>query len=329
MILALETSCDDTCAAVITREGEIRSNVVSSQGVHDRYGGVVPEIASRHHLELVNAVVDDALAQAGATLDDAETIAVTQGPGLVGALLIGVATAKALAASRRLPLAPVDHLQGHVAANFLAPEPFEPPFLCLIASGGHTFLARVEERDGYTVLGTTLDDAAGEAFDKGARLLGLGYPGGPALSRLAATGDRTAFDFPTAARVAGLDFSFAGLKTALLYKVRELGEEETAARAADLAASYEHAIVEALIARVERALDAEAEPRLAIGGGVAANRRLRERAAGLGVPVHIPPPELCTDNAAMIASTARFVRPVDFPDYLALDAYATAHHHAL
>jgi N6-L-threonylcarbamoyladenine synthase len=324
VILALETSCDDTCAAVITREGEIRSNVVSSQGVHDRYGGVVPEIASRHHLELVNAVVEDALARAGATLDDAELIAVTQGPGLVGALLVGVATAKGLAAARRLPLAPVDHLQGHVAANFLGPDPIEPPFLCLLASGGHTLLARVTEHGSHERLGSTLDDAAGEAFDKGARLLGLGYPGGPALSKLALEGDPQAFAFPTAARVAGLDFSFAGLKTALLYKVRELGEEESQRRRADLAASYEHAIVETLMLRVERAIASEPASRLAIGGGVAANARLRERAAGLGVPVKTPPPELCTDNAAMIASAARWVQPVPFPGYLGLDAYPTA-----
>jgi len=322
MILALETSCDDTCAAVITRAGEIRSNIVSSQAVHGRFGGVVPEWASRHHLENVNAIVDLALQEAGASLDDAELIAVTQGPGLVGALLIGVATAKGLAASRRLPLAAVDHLQGHVAANFLE-EGFEPPFICLLASGGHTLLARVTSYDGYETLGQTLDDAAGEAFDKGARLLGLGYPGGPALSKLALSGDPKAFDFPTASRVAGLDFSFAGLKTSLLYKVRDLGPEETAARAADLAASYEHAIVEALMARVRRALDAEDEPRLAIGGGVAANRLLRERALAIGVPVHVPPHALCTDNAAMIASAARWVEPQPFPDYLALDAYAT------
>jgi len=324
MILAVETSCDDTCAAVVTDAGELRSNVVSSQGVHARFGGVVPEIASRHHLELVNAVIDDALDRAGATLDDVERVAVTQGPGLVGALLVGVATAKALAAARRLPLVPVDHLHGHVAANFLAPDPFEPPFTCLIASGGHTMLTRVHDHAGYELLGQTLDDAAGEAFDKGARLLGLGYPGGPALSKLATTGDRAAFDFPTAARVGGLDFSFAGLKTALLYKVRELGEEETARRAADLAASYEHAIVTALITRIERALDGDGDPRLAIGGGVAANRLLRERAANLGVPVHIPPPELCTDNAAMIASAARYVDAVAFPGYLDVDAYAHA-----
>jgi N6-L-threonylcarbamoyladenine synthase len=329
MILALETSCDDTCAAVVGHDGHIRSNVVSSQGVHARFGGVVPEIASRHHLELINAVVDDALERAGATLDDAKLIAVTQGPGLVGALLVGVATAKAIAAARRLPLAAVDHLQGHVAANFVAPDPFEPPFVCLIASGGHTLLTRVSDHRGYELLGQTLDDAAGEAFDKGARLLGLGYPGGPALSKLATDGDPHAFDFPTAARVAGLDFSFAGLKTALLYKTRDLGEQETARRAADLAASYEHAIVEALIARVDRALDGEREPRLAIGGGVAANRLLRARAAAIGVPVHVPPPELCTDNAAMIASAARWTTTTPFPGYLELDAYATAHHHAL
>jgi N6-L-threonylcarbamoyladenine synthase len=324
MILGIETSCDDTCAAVVTRDGEIRANVVSSQGVHGRFGGVVPEWASRHHLELVNVVVDDALDRAGASLDDISLVAVTQGPGLVGALLVGVATAKGLAAARRLPLAAVDHLQGHVAANFLAPDPFAPPFVCLLASGGHTLLARVTEYDGYETLGQTLDDAAGEAFDKGARLLGLGYPGGPALSNLAADGDPGAFDFPTAARVAGLDFSFAGLKTALLYKVRDLGEEETARRAADLAASYEHAIVTALMMRVERALAQEHEPRLAIGGGVAANRLLRARAAALGVPVHVPPVELCTDNAAMIASAARWAPARPFPDYLALDAYATA-----
>jgi N6-L-threonylcarbamoyladenine synthase len=321
-ILALETSCDDTCAAVVTAAGEIASNVISSQGIHDRYGGVVPEIASRHHLELVNAVVDDALARAGATLDDVELVAVTQGPGLVGALLVGVATAKGLAAGRRLPLAPVDHLQGHVAAHYLQPAPLEPPFLCLLASGGHTLLARVTERGGYKILGQTLDDAAGEAFDKGARLLGLGYPGGPALSRLAQDGDPGAFAFPTAARVAGLDFSFAGLKTALLYTVRDLGEAETQRRAADLAAAYEHAIVEALIARVQRALKQEPGTALAIAGGVAANARLRERAAGLGVAVHLSPPELCTDNAAMIASAARFQTPLAFPDYLGLEAYA-------
>ena len=321
-ILAIETSCDDTCAAVVTHEGEIRSNVISSQGIHDRYGGVVPEVASRHHLELTNAAVDDALARAGATLDDVDLVAVTQGPGLVGALLVGVATAKGIAAARGLPLVPVDHLQGHVAANFVGTEPFEPPFLCLIASGGHTFLARVEEHDGFTVLGQTLDDAAGEAFDKGARLLGLPYPGGPALERLARDGDPSAFDFPLGHGVEGLDFSFAGLKTSLLYRLRDEGGRDEVSKP-DLAASYQHAIVEQLARRVERALAATGMERLAIGGGVAANGPLRERMERLGVPLNVPPRELCTDNAAMIASAARFTAPLAFPDYLGLDAYAT------
>ncbi len=314
MILALETSCDDTCAAVISPEGEIRANVISSQGIHDRYGGVVPEIASRHHLDLIGAAVDDALAQAAVGLEDVELIAVTQGPGLVAALLVGVATAKALAAVHRTALASVDHLHGHVAAAFLGPEPFEPPFISLIASGGHTLLAKVRDHGpDYEVLGQTVDDAAGEAFDKGARLLGLGYPGGAALERLARDGDPEAFDFPTARRVPGLDFSFAGLKTALLYKVRDLGEVEATRRRADLAASYQRAIVEALALRVERALAQTGSSRLAIGGGVAANGPLRERLAALGAEIAVPPRELCTDNAAMIASAARFVAGLALP----------------
>ena len=323
MILALETSCDDTCAAVLGADGVLRSNVISSQGVHDLYGGVVPEVASRHHLELVNRVVDDALHRADTSLDAVDLIAVTRGPGLVGALLVGLQTAKGLAAARRLPLAAVDHLQGHVASVFLGPDALEPPFLCLIASGGHTLLAEVRDHSGFRLLGQTLDDAAGEAFDKGARMLGLPYPGGPALERLAADGDPEAFDFPTARGVEGLDFSFAGLKTSLLYRVRELGEEEVGRRRADLAASYQHAIVEALVVRVERALESSGLRRLALGGGVAANGPLRDRIRPLADEVALPPPELCTDNAAMIASAARFAPALEYPDYLALDAYAT------
>ncbi len=324
MILAIETSCDDTCAAVLGEHGEIRANVISSQGVHDRYGGVVPEVASRHHLELIGDVVREALSEADASLDEAGLIAVTTGPGLVGALLVGVATAKALAAACELPLAAVDHLHGHVAASFLAKEPLPTPFLSLIASGGHTLLARVDGRGpGFEVLGQTLDDAAGEAFDKGARLLGLGYPGGPALERLAREGDPAAFSFPIAAGVAGLDFSFAGLKTALLYRVRDLGDAEADRRRADLAASYQHAIVEALALRVERALQATGLERLAVGGGVAANGALRERMAGLGVRIDVPPVALCTDNAAMIASAARYVPAIPYPGYLALDVHAS------
>ncbi len=324
MILALETSCDDTCAAVITADGVIRANVISSQGIHDRYGGVVPEIASRHHLELVGPAVDSALAQAGIALRDVELVAVTRGPGLVAALLVGVATAKALAAAHQLPLAAVDHLHGHVAAGFLGSDGLEPPFVCLVASGGHTFVARVEDRGpDYRVLGQTLDDAAGEAFDKGARLLGLGYPGGAALERLAREGDPEAFAFPTAARLRGLDFSFAGLKTSLLYRVRDLGQDETERQRANLAASYQRAIVEALAVRVERALQATGLDRLAIGGGVAANGPLRDRLAGLGVELSVPARELCTDNAAMIASAARYVPAIAYPGYLDLDVYAT------
>jgi N6-L-threonylcarbamoyladenine synthase len=324
MILAVETSCDDTCAAVITRDGLIRSNVISSQGVHDRYGGVVPEIASRHHLELVGAVVDDALKTAGVTLGDVELMAVTRGPGLVAALLVGVSTAKALAAAYQLPLAAVDHLHGHVAASFLGPEPFEPPFLSLVASGGHTLLARVTNRGpDFEVIGQTLDDAAGEAFDKGARLLGLGYPGGAALEQLARDGDPEAFAFPTGSKLPGLDFSFAGLKTSLLYRIRELGEAEAARRRIDLAASYQRAIVEALAIRVERALARHDTDRLAIGGGVAANGALRDRMQAIGATLDVPPRELCTDNAAMIASAARYVDAQAYPAYLELDVYAT------
>jgi tRNA N6-adenosine threonylcarbamoyltransferase len=318
LILGIETSCDDTCVALVTREGEIASNVIASQGLlHARYGGVVPEIASRRHLELVDATVADALERAGARLDDVETVAVTQGPGLIGALLVGLSSAKALAATRRLPFVPVDHLHGHVTASTLGPEPIEAPFLSLVASGGHTFLARVDDPGSYTVLGQTLDDAAGEAFDKGARLLGLGYPGGPALDRLARTGDPEAYAFPRSAP-GELDFSFSGLKTALLYRLRD----EPDADRADLAASYQRAIVDALTARTLAALRREGLERLAIGGGVAANSELRATVEGLGVPVWVPPTELCTDNAAMIAGAARFLEPLPYPEYLGLDAAA-------
>ncbi len=321
MILGIETSCDDTCAAVVGEDGKIASNVVASQGLlHARYGGVVPEIASRHHLELVDAVTADALERAGARLDDIATVAVTRGPGLIGALLVGVSSAKALAATRGLPLVPVDHLHGHVVASTLGADPVEAPYLCLVASGGHTFIARVDDPSAYEVLGTTLDDAAGEAFDKGARLLGLGYPGGPAIDRLAREGDPGAFDFPRSAP-GELDFSFSGLKTSLLYAIRDLGDAAEG-RAADLAASYQRAIVDALVSRTRLALEREGIERLAIGGGVAANSELREAVLGLGVPVSVPPVELCTDNAAMIAGAARFLEPLPYPEYLSLDAAA-------
>jgi len=262
-------------------------------------------------------VIREALDEADATLDDLDVVAVTTGPGLIGALLVGLSAAKALAWARRLPLAPVDHLHGHVASLFLEPAALEPPFTCLLASGGHTMLLDVRDRswDAVRVLGTTLDDAAGEAFDKGARLLGLPYPGGAALDALAREGDPQAYAFPVA-RVPGLDFSFSGLKTSLLYAVRDLPADELARRRADLAASYQRAIVRALVERIE----ATGADRVAVVGGVAANSELR---ASLPQATAAPL-ALCTDNAAMIASAGRFTERLDRPHYLRLDAYATA-----
>jgi N6-L-threonylcarbamoyladenine synthase len=320
LLLGVETSCDETAAGLVTGDGRVLANVVASQAeLHARYGGVVPEVASRRHLELVGPVVSEALDRASVRLEDVETIAVTRGPGLIGALLIGLSAAKALAWSRRLPLVPVDHLHGHVASLYLEPDPVDPPFVCLLASGGHTLLLEVRDRRGFAVLGGTLDDAAGEAFDKGARLLGLGYPGGAAIDRLAREGDPAAYDFPVA-RVPGLDFSFSGLKTALLYAVRDLPADELERRRADLAAGYQRAIVQALIAKTMEAARTTGLERIAVVGGVAANSELRR-----AIPdASLAPLELCTDNAAMIASAARFRPAVPYPEYLALDAYATA-----
>jgi N6-L-threonylcarbamoyladenine synthase len=318
VILGIETSCDETAAALVTQDGQILANVVASQAdLHAKYGGVVPEVASRRHLELVTPVIREALDEAGATLDDVGSVAVTTGPGLIGALLVGLSAAKALAWARRLPLVPVDHLHGHVASLFLEPTSLEPPFTCLLASGGHTLLLDVRDRgwESVRVLGTTLDDAAGEAFDKGARLLGLSYPGGAALDALAREGDPEAYAFPVA-RVGGLDFSFSGLKTALLYAVRDLPADELERRRADLAAAYQRAIVRALVGRVEAA----GGERIAVVGGVAANSELRASLPDATAA----PLALCTDNAAMIASAARYTERLDSPDYLGLDAYASA-----
>jgi N6-L-threonylcarbamoyladenine synthase len=319
VILGIETSCDETAAALVTDDGVIRSSIVASQDeLHAQYGGVVPEIASRRHLELIAPVLRETLARAEATLDDVDRVAVTQGPGLIGALLVGLSAAKAVAWARRLPLVPVDHLRGHVASLYLQPGPLEPPFLCLLASGGHTMLNDVRGHRDHQLLGTTLDDAAGEAFDKGARLLGLGYPGGREIDRLAREGDPTAFDFPVS-RVPGLDFSFSGLKTALLYAVRGLAPDELEARRADLAASYQRAIVRALVGRVREAAEQSGRAQVAVVGGVAANSELREALPDAA----LAPLPLCTDNAAMIASAARFEEPVAYPGYLGLDAYAS------
>ena len=327
-ILAIETSCDETAAAVV--EGRtIRSNVVASQAeLHTPYGGVVPEVAARHHLGTVNAVIDEALARAGIALADVAQIAVTRRPGLIGALLVGVATAKAIAYAAGKPLVMVDHLHGHICAAWLDPVALDPPFVSLVASGGHTRLDLVHDYLAPRLLGQTRDDAAGEAVDKGARLLGLGYPGGPALERLAADGDPTAFTFPI-----GLggrterDFSYAGVKTALLYTVRDLGHD-VQVRLADLAASYQEAVMRPL---AERLVDAAVEhrvPSVSLGGGVAANGRLRalvaEQAAVYGLRVAVPDRALCTDNAAMIGAAAQFTPVIAWPDYLGHDAVATA-----
>jgi N6-L-threonylcarbamoyladenine synthase len=276
-------------------------------------------VASRRHLELVAPVVREALGAASASLEDVDLVAVTHGPGLIGALLVGLSAAKALAWGRGLPLAPVDHLHGHVASLYLEPDVLEPPFLCLLATGGHTLLLDVQDRAGYRVVGTTIDDAAGEAFDKGARLLGLGYPGGAALDRLARDGDPEAFDFPVA-RLEGLDFSFSGVKTALLYAVKKLDAGELERRRADLAASYQRAIVRALVERTRAAAGQLGHERVAVVGGVAANSELRASLPDAA----LAPLALCTDNAAMIASAGRYVEPVAPPAYLDLDAYAAA-----
>ena len=326
--LAIETSCDETAAAVIEKR-VVRSSIVASQAdLHTPYGGVVPEIAARHHLGTVNLVVAQALAQAGFELSDMRAIAVTQRPGLIGALLVGVSTAKALAYAVGCPLVCVDHLLGHICASWLEPIALDPPFVSLIASGGHTRLDLVRDLAHPETLGQTIDDAAGEALDKGARLLGLGYPGGPALERLSRGGDPTAHAFPVA--LGGRrtrDFSFAGVKTSLLYVVRREGDLSDGRRA-DLASSYQEAIVAPLAARL---LDAAREHRVsavALGGGVAANGRLRELvsegAAQAGLRVAMPEIALCTDNAAMIGAAAQFTEPVAWPDFLAMDAMPTA-----
>jgi N6-L-threonylcarbamoyladenine synthase len=330
VILAIESSCDETAAALVDDRGRLLSSVVASQAeLHARYGGVVPEVASRRHLELCVPVVERALDDAGIGFGRVDAVAVTEGPGLIGALLVGLATAKALAFARRLPLIPVGHLHGHVASLYLEPQPVAPPFLVLLASGGHTLLAEVDDHGpAMHVVGQTLDDAAGEAFDKGARLLGLGYPGGAALERLARDGDDHAHEFAVAmAGREGLDLSFSGLKTALRTAVLADSADAEAGRA-DLAASYQRALVRSLVSRTMRALEVTGRDTLAVVGGVAANSVLRstleQECARAGVRLALAPPALCSDNAAMIASAARFCPALPYPEYLARDAYATA-----
>ncbi len=328
MILAIETSCDDTCAAVVEPLGagaRALSNVVHTQTEHDRYGGVVPEVASRAHLERMDGVTEAALEKAGASLDDIDKIAVTTNPGLIGALLVGVSAAKGLAYSRKLPLAAVDHLEGHVVAAYITEPELKPPFVAGIASGGHTALYAVDENRAMHRLGATLDDAAGEALDKGARMLGLGFPGGPALSKAGAGGDPGAYGFPVALKGRDdLNFSFSGLKTSLLYRLKELDEDSVQEALPGLAASYESAVVEALVRKLVRAAELQDARSLVVAGGVAANARLRQRlreeCGARGLTLIIPPPELCTDNAAMIGAAALYTPGIGYPDYLSVNA---------
>jgi N6-L-threonylcarbamoyladenine synthase len=276
VILAIETSCDDTCAAVLEPDGRrALSNVVHTQTEHSRYGGVVPEVASRAHLERLDGVVEKALADARVELDEIERVAVTVRPGLIGALLVGLSAAKGLAFARQLPLIPVNHLEGHVAAAYLADPSLEPPFVALIASGGHTALYSVTG-SGIDLLGQTLDDAAGEALDKGARMLGVGFPGGPAISKAASNGEPSRYDFPVALKEKNnLDFSFSGLKTSLLYKLKALEESGVREELPHLAAGYEAAVIEALSRKLLRAAELYDSPTLVVVGGVAANASLR------------------------------------------------------
>ena len=303
--MGIESSCDETAAAVV-RDGQVMlSNVIASQvDVHAQYGGVVPEVASRKHIEAIAPVIVQALGDARLTLAEIEGIAVTRGPGLIGSLLVGLSAAKAIAFARGIPLVGVNHLEGHVAAIFLTDTQPPFPFVALVVSGGHTTIYLVEGFQRFVVLGRTRDDAAGEAFDKAAKLLELGYPGGVVIDRLAKQGNRDAFPFPRGMRDS-VDFSFSGLKTSLLMRLRKRGSPFTAEELPDVVASYQEAIVDVLVEKTLRSAARNSISRVVICGGVAANSRLRERfrndASRSGIDIFIPPPSLCTDNAAMIA----------------------------
>lgn len=325
-ILGIETSCDETSAAVVADGRRIESNIIASQvDLHRRYGGVVPEIASRKHVELALPVVREALDQAGCGLDALDAVAVTAGPGLVGALLVGLSAAKALAWSRDIPLIGVNHLRGHIYANFLANPDLKFPLLCLIVSGGHSDLVYLEDHLHLRRLGRTRDDAAGEAFDKVARLLGLGYPGGPQVDRLASDGDPEAVAFPRAYLEEGsYDFSFSGLKTAVLNYLQGPGPHRSLA---DVAASFQAAVAEVLVDKTIKAAAETGVRHVLLAGGVAANSALRHRldraAAHRGLAVTYPPLELCTDNAAMIAAAGYFLHQAGCRDDWDLNAQAT------
>ena len=310
-ILALESSCDETAASVVENGRAVLSSVIFSQvDVHALYGGVVPEIASRAHVDACDRVIDQALREANMTLNDVDALAVTYGPGLVGALLTGVSCMKGLSFATGLPLIAVNHIEGHVSANYLSTPSLTPPFLCLVASGGHSHLVHVTDYGRYTLVGQTVDDAAGEAFDKGARVLGLAYPGGPTLSKLAQTGDPNALRLPRPAPEGRYDFSFSGLKTAFINHCHKLNQNGEALPRADLAASYEKALVDSLCEKSVLAMRESGLSTLCLAGGVSANRRLREQmaehAAREGFTLCMPELWLCTDNAAMIGSAAYY-----------------------
>ncbi|MDA8233575.1 MAG: tRNA (adenosine(37)-N6)-threonylcarbamoyltransferase complex transferase subunit TsaD [Clostridia bacterium] len=311
-ILAIETSCDETSAAVVVDGREVLSNVISSQvPVHQKYGGVVPEIASRKHVELINSVVAEALELAGKTFADLSAVAVTYGPGLVGALLVGLSTAKAMAYTLNIPLVGVNHMEGHIYANFLAHPELEFPLVCLVVSGGHSDLVYMAGHGQYEILGRTRDDAAGEAFDKIARALGLGYPGGPLVSKVAEEGDDQAILLPRAyLEPDSLDFSFSGLKSAVLNYLNRAEQKGEEVNKADLAASFQRAVTDVLVDKTMQAARLKKVKTILLAGGVAANRQLREslaaRAADHNLQVFYPPPILCTDNGAMIGAAAYF-----------------------
>ena len=311
-ILAIETSCDETAAAVVRNGREVRSNIISSQiELHKLYGGVVPEIASRKHIEKINQVIEEALNTAEITLDDIDAIGVTYGPGLVGALLVGVAEAKAISFATKKPLIGVHHIEGHIAANYIEDKELEPPFLCLIVSGGHTHLVLVKDYGEYEIIGRTRDDAAGEAFDKVARAIGLGYPGGPKIDKLSKEGNGQAIQFPRAhIDGAEYDFSFSGLKSAVLNYINSLEMKHEEINKADVAASFQEAVIDVLVSRTILAAKDYNMKKIAIAGGVAANSALQKamKAACMenGFKFYYPSPIFCTDNAAMIGAAAYY-----------------------
>ena len=328
-ILAVESSCDETAAAIIEDGRVIRSSIIATQiDTHKLYGGVVPEIASRMHVEALDPLLDQALNQADMTVDEIDAVGVTFGPGLVGALLTGVSWAKAFAYARGLPLIPVNHIEGHVSANYLTYPELEPPFVCLVVSGGHSHIVRVDEYGHYTVLGCTHDDAAGEAFDKVARVLEIPYPGGPLLDKLAETGDDHYYTFPKVATPGPYDFSFSGLKTAVINQAHKLRQNGEQIRAADFAASFRRAVVDMLVDKSVKACLESGDRRLAIAGGVSSNsllrREIQRRGEKAGLKVYVPERILCTDNAAMIGSAAYYQLMRGHIASLSLNAVPTA-----